>query len=227
MRPLVLVYHGVAEDDPPRLSVRRRELEAQVGGLLARGYRPVDAATAATGSGRTLHVTFDDAFRSAAAVLPLLLGLGLRLTVFACTAYARDGRPFDVPELADDVRAAPAAFETMGWDALRSAVADGVEVASHTVTHPHLPRLSDAELARELTESKSELEDELGVPCRHLAYPYGDEDARVRAAARAAGYDAAFAVATRRPDRFAVPRVAVYRHHTRLGFRLRTSGLAR
>ena len=100
---------------------------------------------------------------------------------------------------------------------------------AHTVSHPHLPRLSDAELDRELRDSKAELEDEVGTPCRHLAYPYGEEDDRVRSAARRAGYDAAFAVDPGRgpTDRFAVPRLAVYRHDTMVGFRLRTSPLLR
>jgi hypothetical protein len=80
-----------------------------------------------------------------------------------------------------------------------------------------------------LGESKVELEDELGAPCRHLAYPYGEEDDRVREAARRAGYEAAFAVDPRRgrSDRFGVPRLAIYRHDTTLGFRLRTSSLLR
>ena len=45
---------------------------------------------------------------------------------------------------------------------------------------------------RELTESRERIEAELSRPCRVLAYPYGEHDARCRAAARAAGYEASF-----------------------------------
>jgi peptidoglycan/xylan/chitin deacetylase (PgdA/CDA1 family) len=229
LRPLVLCYHAVVEGEPQRLAVRRETLESQLRSLLRRGYRPVTAAEAVERRGRLLHVTFDDANRSVADVLPLLAELDVPATIFACTAYARDGRPFDVPELRADAAADPASFATMDWAALRAAASGGVEIGSHTVSHPHLPRLSDAELKRELSESKAELEDELGAPCRHLAYPYGEEDDRVREAARLAGYDAAFAVdpGRGRSDRFGVPRLAIYRHDTTAGFRLRTSPLLR
>ena len=228
MTPLVLCYHAVAEGEPQRLAVRREVLESQLRSLLRRGYRPVTAVDAVERRGRLLHVTFDDAYRSVVDTLPLLAALGVPATIFACSGFARDGRPFDVPELSNDAAADSTAFATMDWAELRAAVSDGVEVGSHTVSHPHLPQLSDAELDRELRGSKAELEDELGAPCRRLAYPYGEEDDRVRAAARRAGYDAAFAVEGRgRRDRFAVPRLAVYRHDTAAGFRLRTSPFVR
>jgi peptidoglycan/xylan/chitin deacetylase (PgdA/CDA1 family) len=226
LTPLVLCYHAVVEGEPQRLAVRRETLESQLRSLLRRGYRPVMAAGVVERPGRLLHVTFDDAYRSVADVLPLLGELGVPATIFACTGYARDGRPFDTLELREDAAADPTAFATMDWAALRAAASSGgVEIGSHTVSHPHLPQLSDAEVERELRESKVELEDELGSACRYLAYPYGEEDDRVRAAARRAGYDAAFAVdpGRRRSDRFGLPRLAVYRHDTRVGFLLRTT----
>ena len=229
MKPLVLCYHAVAPGEPQRLAVRRESLESQLRSLLRRGYVPASAADAVERRGRLFHVTFDDAYRSVADILPLLDELGVPATIFACASYARDGRPFDVPELRDDAASDPDAFATMDWGALRAVASAGVEVGSHTVSHPHLPQLSDAELDRELRDSRAELEDELGAPCRHLAYPYGEEDDRVREAVRRAGYDAAFAVDPRheRSDRFAVPRLAVYRHDTMVGFWLRTSPLLR
>lgn len=229
MRPLVLCYHAVVEGEPQRLAIRRKQLESQLRSLLRRGYRPVTAADAVERRGRLLHVTFDDAYRSIFDTLPLLAELGVPATIFACTGFARAGRPLDVPELRDDAAADPASFATMDWSALRAAASRGVEIGSHTVSHPHLAHLSDEELDRELRESKAELEDELGAPCRHLAYPYGEEDDRVRAATRRAGYDAAFAVdpGRGRSDRFGVPRLAVYRHDTAAGFRVRTSPLLR
>jgi peptidoglycan/xylan/chitin deacetylase (PgdA/CDA1 family) len=82
------------------------------------------------------------------------------------------------------------------------------------VSHPHLTLLSDAELARELEDSKEEIEAELGRTCGDLAYPYGEHDQRVHAAARAAGYDHAYALRGRKGDPYALPRVDLYRRHT-------------
>ena len=118
-----------------------------------------------------------------------------------------------MPELAGYLWHHPGSVATMGWGALRNLAERGLEIASHTVSHPHLPRLDDAGLRLELEESKARIEDELGRPCRFLAYPFGDDDARVHGAAEAAGYEAAFALPGPgdRVDRFAVPRVGMYR----------------
>jgi peptidoglycan/xylan/chitin deacetylase (PgdA/CDA1 family) len=165
---------------------------------------------------RVLHVTFDDAFTSVLDALPALERLAVPVSVFACSDYARDGRPLDVPELARDAAAQPDELATMTWDQLRALVERGVEIGSHTRTHPHLPRVSDEDLARELRDSRAVLEAELGRPCRFFAYPYGEEDGRVRRAVRAAGYDAAFAVQSDEHDvdQYALPRVALFRSDT-------------
>jgi len=214
VRPLVLLYHAVSDTWPHQLSVTANALESQLRLLLDRGYRPVTAAQAVSGEGRLLHVTFDDAFTSVQDALPVLERLGVPATIFACTGYADDPRPLGIPELADELHTHSEELRTMSWGELRALDGrDGVDVESHTISHPHLPALSDAELEEELTASRRRLEEELDRPCRFLAYPFGDCDARVRAAARAAGYDAAFGLpgdATGR-DRFDLFRVGVWR----------------
>lgn len=227
MRSLVLCYHAVTAtwDDP--LALAPETIERQVRVLLRCGYRPVDAISALANDRRTLHVTFDDAFCNVNAVLPALRRLGVRVTIFACTSFAEDGRAFYVPELRGRLPARHEELTTMAWDALRELAGQGVEIGSHTVSHPHLTQLADAELRAELVESKQRLEDELGQQCRVLAYPYGDDDARVHAAARAAGYDAAFSLRGRAGalDRFALPRVDVYRGDGAGRFALKVSPL--
>jgi peptidoglycan/xylan/chitin deacetylase (PgdA/CDA1 family) len=158
-----------------------------------------------------VHTTFDDAFRSAAIVFPALERLGVSVQIFVCTRYARAGAPLSIPELAGDD---PAQLATMSWDELREHADRGLRIGSHTVSHPHLTRVSDAELGRELDDSKGEIEAELGRPCRELAYPYGEQDERVRAAARRAGYERAYALRGRKGDPYALPRVDLYRRHT-------------
>jgi peptidoglycan/xylan/chitin deacetylase (PgdA/CDA1 family) len=228
-RPLVLCYHAVSATWEHGLSVSAETLEAQIRSLLRRRYVPAPAAAVPSGRGRLLHVTFDDAFKNVFQALAPLERLGVPATVFACSSYAEDGRPFDGGKLAGEASAYPDELATMDWDDLRELVERGVEVGSHTVTHPHLPQLEDAELDRQLVESKSRLEDELRRPCPFLAYPFGEEDQRVRAAARRAGYTAAYALKSgRRPaDPFAIPRVGVWRKDTLSRLALKTSLLGR
>lgn len=225
-RPLVLCYHAVSETWEHALSVTQRALERQVRSLLVRRFTPAPVERVVEGRGRLLHVTFDDAFASVERALPTLERLGVPATVFACPSYADDGRPLDVPELAGEAARLPGELATMTWDGLRAVADRGVAVGSHTSTHAHLRALSDADLLRELLDSRARLEDEVRRPCRLLAYPYGEEDERVRAAARAAGYEAAFALpgVVRPLDRYALPRVGIYRADGLVRATLKTSG---
>jgi peptidoglycan/xylan/chitin deacetylase (PgdA/CDA1 family) len=159
-----------------------------------------------------LRISFDDALRSAATVFPDLERLGFPITVFVCTALAGKGSPLTIAELAGDD---PAELATMTWDELRSLADRGVGIQSHGVSHAHLTQLSDDDLRAELVNSKAEIEDELGRVCDELAYPYGEHDERVRAAARAAGYARAFAIwDAPRDDEYAKRRLDLYRRHT-------------
>jgi peptidoglycan/xylan/chitin deacetylase (PgdA/CDA1 family) len=227
VRPLVLCYHALSDSWSHQLSVRPEAFEQLLRSLHRRGFRGVGAEAALEGADRGLHVTFDDAFRSVVNALGILEELRVPATVFACAAYADEGRPLDVPEVAAETQAYPEELSTMDWDELRSIVERGVEIGSHTVSHPHLPELSDAEIDIELADSRARLEDGLGRPCRFLAYPYGEHDARVRASAQRAGYRAAFALAGSAVSRdpFALPRVDIYRRDNALTTRLKTSVL--
>lgn len=196
MRPLVLCYHAVSPTWEHRLAIQPDLLLRQIRALSR--FRPV-------------HATFDDAFRSAPSIFPALELLGVPIQIFVCTSYARTGAPLTLPELAGDD---PEQLATMDWDELLEHAQRGVAIGSHAVSHPHLTRLSADELRRELNESKEEIEDRLGRPCEDLAYPYGEHDARVRAAARAAGYGRAYALRGSRSDPYAAPRVDLYRRHT-------------
>ena len=117
----------------------------------------------------------------------------------------------------------------MPWEELEHWSSRGVAIEAHTVSHPHLPRLSDEELDHELRTSKEQLEDRLRRACRFIAYPFGDDDARVHRAVEKAGYEAAFALPGRQSplNRFALPRVGVYRSDQTPYFLVKTSLVGR
>jgi peptidoglycan/xylan/chitin deacetylase (PgdA/CDA1 family) len=61
-------------------------------------------------------------------------------------------------------------------------------VGSHTVSHPQLPTLTDADLAFELADSRRQLEDLSGRAVTWFAPPGGHYDGRTLPAAREVGY---------------------------------------
>lgn len=63
----------------------------------------------------------------------------------------------------------------------------GMEVAVHTVSHPNLMLLEDAQVLQEVLQDRRTLEALVGYPVRGMAYPFGPSDARVRGLMRACG----------------------------------------
>ena len=81
-------------------------------------------------------------------------------------------------------------LQALPWDALAELAARGWEIGSHTVNHRLLTDLDDVGLDDELRESRALIAERLGS-CETIAYPYGQADGRVAAAAARAGYFAA------------------------------------
>lgn len=230
---LVLCYHAVSERWPSDLAVTPAQLHAQLSHLLARGYRGATFTAAVTQppARKTLAVTFDDGYRSVRErALPVLERLGVPATVYVPTAWAGSDRPMTWPGI-DQWAGGPWEDELrpLSWDELRRLGRAGWEIGSHTRTHPHLTGLDDARLLDELAGSRQHCERETGRPCTSIAYPYGDADARVIAAADRAGYRAGAALPLRahRPRALEWPRLGVTREDSLARFRRQSSPLVR
>jgi peptidoglycan/xylan/chitin deacetylase (PgdA/CDA1 family) len=226
---LVLSYHGVSETWPSPTSVKPVDFVRQLSGFVRRGYcgATLSDALTAPAAEKTLVVTFDDAHWSVLeSAAPAMARLGIPGTVYVPTEYASSERPmawdgYDMwlgTEHEGELRC-------MSWDDLRGLAEDGWEVGSHTRSHPHLSRLGDDEIAAELTESRRECEERLGMPCRSIAYPYSDYDTRVLRMAGEAGYRFGVmnAVAPRAPLPLEWPRVGVHHPDSARRVRLRAA----
>ena len=228
---LVLCYHAVSPAWPARLSVRPDRFRTQLRTLADRGYTGTTFTEAVAGRarGRRVAVTFDDGYRSVLDLArPILDELGWPATLFAPTDYIGSDEPMQWPGI-DDWVGTPHERELLplSWDDLRGLAGAGWEIGSHTRSHPHLTTLGDEELAAELVEAKSVCERELGQ-CTSIAYPYGDVDARVIAAARDAGYRTGAGLPAGRLVRSALawPRIGIY-HDDDRRFRQKASRMAR
>ncbi len=227
---LVLAYHAISDSWQSSLAVRRDDFARQLETLLERGYEPATAGAALDGRmsrRRVLAVTFDDACASVFTVaLPVMRALGVPGTVFAPTAYIGTGRPMSWPGI-ERWSGGPHEHELLplSWEQLGELREAGWEIGSHTVSHPRLTAVAGDRLDEELADSRKTLEQALGGPCESLAYPYGDHDDRVVAAAGRAGYRFAFTL----PERLAPagplrwPRIGIYGGDSPRTYRLKVS----
>lgn len=229
-------YHSIAERGAPYLALPPETFERQLAELQRRGYRSggiEDLRLLARGerpARPTVFLTFDDGFRDNAEVaLPLALAYGFRPIVFVLPRHLENGGGFEWPEVAETQVAEPELMRSLTWAQVDEMIGQGAEFGSHTLTHPHLPKLGDGQLAEELGESKALIERRLGA-CATVAYPFGEWDARVATAARDAGYEFAFSL-PQGPQRHVgphcIPRINVDRRDDGARFRLKLSGPGR
>ena len=118
---------------------------------------------------RIVAITFDDGYLDNATIAaPILWSLGLPATFFVATDMIDSSRPFP-----HDVIQRRHNEKHMAWGDLRSLVAQGFEIGSHTCGHADLGVVSLEDAQRELRASRERLEQELGVAVRLFAFPYG------------------------------------------------------
>jgi peptidoglycan/xylan/chitin deacetylase (PgdA/CDA1 family) len=107
----------------------------------------------------------------------------------------------------------------------------GVDIGVHTMSHPVLPLLSDADLEREIAGGYAALKRWCPDVVPILAVPFGLYDARVIRAARAAGMATSLTLSGDighcASDRDALPRFCITRTDTCTKLALRLSGLPR
>jgi peptidoglycan/xylan/chitin deacetylase (PgdA/CDA1 family) len=225
---LVLCYHALSPTWTAQLSVRPDEFEHQVRYLLDRGWNPETFTKAVLDppSERTLAITFDDAFTSVKNYArPVLEKLGVPATVFAPTSFMSGHTCLRWDGIDQWEHGADAAeLGSMSWDDLRELAALGWEIGSHTCTHPRLTNLDDDELTRELADSRTECQEQIGQDCHSISYPYGDVDDRVASAAQSVGYRVAAALTSSLAPLgpYQHPRVGIYQSDVDWRFRLKT-----
>jgi len=186
-----LMLHSVCEartKEEATYYVAPRRFHGLMRSFHAKGYRTATLAEWLKDDIPENHVllTFDDGYDDLYdELLPLVIEHHYTPVVFLVADRIGDSNVWDQ---ASGLRAR----NLLTLEQIREMQKYGVEFGSHTLTHPWLPGVSDAQLRREVTESKHRLEEMLGEEILSLAYPYGGVDRRVRSAVADAGYKLAF-----------------------------------
>jgi peptidoglycan/xylan/chitin deacetylase (PgdA/CDA1 family) len=204
----ILMYHVIRPAPPgaafPALYVPPSEFEEQMSALASAGWIAVtldqvwDAWTggSALPPGRPIVISFDNGYESqfneAMPVLRRLHWVGVLNVQLSGLPRSQGG---------------------LSTEATRRLLAAGWELGTQGFTHADLVRLGPAGLRHEVAGSRRVLQRRWHVPVNWFCYPSGHYDARVVAAARAAGYRGSTTVVpgwTRRTsDPFRLPRLRV------------------
>jgi peptidoglycan/xylan/chitin deacetylase (PgdA/CDA1 family) len=187
----VLCYHIVESPQDPRMEISRETFQQHMRYLAMTGYNVIPlrdlydyvAGRKASIPRNAIVVTIDDGWKSTyTEVLPEMKRRHFPFTVFI------------YPKIIGQTGHA------MTWKQVREMSDAGVDIQSHSLSHPFLTHRRHAQfdekaytewLGKELSESKRILERETGKSVDFLAYPYGDYDHTVVASAGKAGYAAA------------------------------------
>jgi peptidoglycan/xylan/chitin deacetylase (PgdA/CDA1 family) len=182
---LIVTYHAVASPASP-IACPPARLEQDIVGLRDAGFTFVSLDACAEWlegraaiPERAVAVTFDDAYASVVTDgLPILIRHHVPATVFAIGA--RMGGDNQWPGQWRSIARMPLADRA----GLADLAAAGIDIGSHTWSHPVLTGIDSAAAEREIVESADRLEQIVGAPVRHFAYPYGIRGPREIAIAR-------------------------------------------
>jgi peptidoglycan/xylan/chitin deacetylase (PgdA/CDA1 family) len=207
---VVLLYHRVGAGDS--------EIELPVDAFrshlreLRRRERLLTLDEAIGGDGGGVVVTFDDGtpdFHDT--VVPLAVEHGVPVHLYLATELVGNGAT------------------SLTWSQLADAVSTGlVSVGSHTHSHADLSRATEPEAEEEMRRSKELVEDRLGRPCEHFAYPWAvgspNADRVARRLFRSAALDAWRTNRAGRIDPYRLGRVPVLRSDGAFFFRRKVRG---
>jgi len=226
----ILYYHNVAVAPHgaalAKLYVDPSDFARQLWCLARLGLRGVSLGEglwhlARGSSERVVALTFDDGYadnlRFAA---PILREFRFGATCFVVSGCLGQHNLWD----AETLRVCK---PLMTVSELKTWLAEGFELGSHTRTHPRLPALDDDRLEAEIAGSRADLESLSGVNIEHFCYPYGAFDARVARHIEAAGYRTAVTtergIALAADNRLFLPRVPVSGRRGLFRFALRAT----
>lgn len=190
-RLTILMYHRV--DEIPRATrhpknfVSPTRFAEQMEALLSWGYEPVtfpDWLAYRTHAARIPRlpfiVTFDDGYADFATnAMPVLRRLGVPATVFLVASRTGGTNDWD-----------PGEPQTGLLDAatIRDLEQEGMTFGGHGHTHLPLANISPNEARDEIRRCHAALSDLLATPPMVFAYPYSNQNAKVRQLTREAGF---------------------------------------
>lgn len=214
----VLNYHAIDDTDAhlssANVSVSLQAFTEQVQWLHKEGYTSVtkDELRAVVLNGKKIHdkkvlFTFDDGYYSLYKYgMPILSKHGFTATLFLSTSFI--GSTYDQGDFQFVQH-----DRQLTWDEIKELSRNGWSLQSHGYKHTRLNNLSKGDLVKEVTLSKSIIEQNLGTVVDEFAFPYGIYTNQVLMQLKAAGYQFAYSVHSGKlmphARRYRLPRIEI------------------
>ena len=219
LKCVILYYHGVGPEQKKRFARQMNDL--------VRWAKPIaiDQIRSQKSEGNYCAVTFDDGLNSVKEnALPAMKYHKIPAALFVPSACLGQLPPWlDQNERDTDV--------VMTSKQLKNLDRAAVLVGSHGRYHSNLLKISTEEAAKEICQSKKELENILGVPITSISFPHGAFNQRHLDMAIEAGYKQAYSIMPElievSSNQFLIGRVIVDPSDWRIEFLLKLVGAYR
>ncbi len=165
-------------------------------------------------------ITFDDAYDNIIKyALPLMTSYGFKGIIYPVTNFIGGYNDWDV-------QVGKFKFKHLDWQELKEIKELGFEIGSHTQSHELLTGMSYQQQFKELSESKKELQDTLGVEVYSISYPFGRFNQETIRCTEEAGYKYGLASIyfkniEEKKSSYALRRFNIYRFDTSEQFELK------
>jgi len=186
----ILMYHHIGDlpIDATELqttwTVTPKNFDAQMQWLARGGFRSISMAQLVAHlknrqplPAKPIIISFDDGWEEQfSTAFPIMTRYGLSGTFFVYT------QPLDHTQY-------------MTWAQVQALATGGMDIQSHSITHPHLRTMAPGAAFKEIADSKATLEKRLGKPVVAFCYPFGEYNNAIVEMVKRAGYESAVTLA--------------------------------
>ena len=170
----ILMYHSISNQSFPgkapyyQIHTTPEIFHTQIENLKKWGYKIVSLRRAVEiifsskmPNEKMAVITFDDAYQDFMIhAYPILRKHGFMAAVFVPTGTVGNFSEWLLNK------------KVLSWDELAELSQNGMEIGSHTITHPRLSLLSREKASYEVTHSKNEIEEKLNLEVESFSLPY-------------------------------------------------------
>lgn len=206
----ILCYHGISENSE-RHSIRKEIFENQIVKIskYVRFISMEEAISLLGGAkvkGRNIVLTFDDGFANLMEIAPLINKYNIKPAVFVLS----DPEHADRAELNNQEK-------LLTIEEIKILRESGWTIGCHSATHANFSSLNREEIKKQIIDSKSRLEGNLGFKIDFFAYPKGIFSYNIINIVKEGGYKAAFSTlpgcVMKKSNRWILPRTVIDNSH--------------